>query len=225
MNYQRSFTYIFEDEKWINKCLIGIAVLIVPILNFAWIGYALQIIQNPNRLPEWDHLDDLWMQGFKYILATWIYSIPVFFLLGFPALFSLLPILFANGQQDGPVFLWILVGLAFLFSLSLIFLYGLFLSFFTPAILINYSKEGNFSALFACKQFFALIRKQFSAYALVWIISQAVSLVSSLAASFAGMFVGWFPFVGGLLSLGLVLFAGIYSQLVTFHLYSQLTKE
>ena len=63
MNYQRSFTYIFEDEKWINKCLIGIAVLIVPILNFAWIGYALQIIRNPDRLPEWDHMDELWDAG------------------------------------------------------------------------------------------------------------------------------------------------------------------
>lgn len=226
MNYQRAFTFIFDDEKWLTKCLLGLAILIVPILNFAWVGYILHLINNPDTLPEWDHLDELWIRGLKYILGAWIYALPIVFLLGFPALFSLIPILASsNGTQDGAVIWWVLLGIFTITSLCLVSVYGLFLSFFIPAIRINYAKEDKFSALFACKKFYAIIREQFSTYATVWIIGFAVSLVASIAASFVSMFVGWVPFIGGLVSFVLSLFAGQYSQLVSFHLYGQLAQK
>ena len=38
MDVGKSVGYVFEDQKWTNKLLIGMLVSIVPIVNFALFG-------------------------------------------------------------------------------------------------------------------------------------------------------------------------------------------
>jgi len=58
MDIGKSFSYPFEDNKWLSKLIIGALVSIVPILNFAWAGYLIDLLKNvinkaAEPLPEW----------------------------------------------------------------------------------------------------------------------------------------------------------------------------
>ena len=46
MDIGRSFTYMFDDEKWLSKILIGGIINMVPILNFASWGDMLEATEN-----------------------------------------------------------------------------------------------------------------------------------------------------------------------------------
>ena len=59
MDIGRAYTFIMSDPKWIAKVLIGAAVSLVPILNLALYGYALDVVKRVYQgtdlpLPEWD---------------------------------------------------------------------------------------------------------------------------------------------------------------------------
>ena len=50
MDIGRTISYIFEDEKWVTKVLIGGLVLIIPIIGqLVLIGYMLKTAQNVAR--------------------------------------------------------------------------------------------------------------------------------------------------------------------------------
>jgi hypothetical protein len=86
MDIGSSFTYMFEDESWIKKILIGGIVSLVPIVNFAALGYVVEVIRNvrdgrPTPLPEWDDFGQYFMNGLWLAIIGLVYSIP-FLLLG-----------------------------------------------------------------------------------------------------------------------------------------------
>ncbi|MGB7095956.1 MAG: hypothetical protein WBD62_15035, partial [Anaerolineales bacterium] len=46
MDIGKSFSYPFEDDEWLTKLFLGAIVSAVPILNFAWTGYTVDIMRN-----------------------------------------------------------------------------------------------------------------------------------------------------------------------------------
>ncbi|MCK4900594.1 MAG: hypothetical protein KAS38_17565, partial [Anaerolineales bacterium] len=63
MDIGKSFTFSFEDKDWITKYLLGALISAIPILNFAWMGYMIELIVNvaddvPSPLPDWSDLGD-----------------------------------------------------------------------------------------------------------------------------------------------------------------------
>jgi len=46
MDIGRSFKFMFEDEGWITKILIGGILGLIPIVNFVIYGYQLEVIKN-----------------------------------------------------------------------------------------------------------------------------------------------------------------------------------
>ena len=46
MNIGKAFSYPFEDDKWLNKSLTSILVFAVPIVNFAVLGYLVDLLKN-----------------------------------------------------------------------------------------------------------------------------------------------------------------------------------
>jgi len=83
MNFGKSFTYMFDDENWISKFLVGILISMVPILNIAWAGYGIGIMRNMARgmvkpLPSWDNLGEKFKDGLFIFLASIVYLLPVF---------------------------------------------------------------------------------------------------------------------------------------------------
>ena len=82
MDVGKSIGYVFEDKKWTNKLLIGLLVSIVPIVNFALLGWMIDIMRNvskrePLPLPEWGDFGDKFVKGAILFVVGLIYSLPL----------------------------------------------------------------------------------------------------------------------------------------------------
>jgi hypothetical protein len=81
MDIGKSFTYVFEDPKWIMKVLIGGIVFLIPIVNFAAIGFMLTTMKNAAEgqqfpMPEWADFGALFMKGLYAFVGMLIYFLP-----------------------------------------------------------------------------------------------------------------------------------------------------
>ncbi|NOK63647.1 MAG: hypothetical protein GFH27_549297n11 [Chloroflexi bacterium AL-W] len=81
MNIGKAISYVFEDERWISKVLLGGLIAAIPILNFAAIGYMIKTARNvaygnPRPLPEWgEDFGDTFMLGFHgFVISRCMHS-------------------------------------------------------------------------------------------------------------------------------------------------------
>jgi hypothetical protein len=74
---------LFSDSSWIVKCLIGAALLLVPIAHFFAFGYLYEMVDRarrgePWRLPDWDDWQQLFNQGVTaFILFVLLGLVPI----------------------------------------------------------------------------------------------------------------------------------------------------
>src|SRR5512137_2558397 len=139
MDIGSSFTFMFEDENWLKKVLIGGIVALIPIVNFAAFGYIVQIIRNvrdghPLPLPEWDQFGAYFMDGLWIFLIILVYLIPVILLsciqgVGTAALANT-----SNQDTQG------MVGILSACFSCLIALWSLLVAILLPAILVRYAE-------------------------------------------------------------------------------------
>lgn len=126
MQAGKSFSYMFDDDRWISKSLIGAVFNMVPILNFAWIGYLIKIIRNVESdsklLPEWDDFSDKFMDGLKVIIAYFLYTLPASILITIGALVFIVPAAVQN-DQDLQAILFGAISLGFLMLCAVITIY------------------------------------------------------------------------------------------------------
>lgn len=225
MNFRKALTFMFEDESWLSKSLLGVVVMMVPVLNLAWIGYCLDVVRNTchgvQTLPTWDDIGDKWLDGLKYLLARWIYTLPVAFIIIFPVIFTLFPIIASQKNERLAAVLWVVMALVTLVTIAIVFLYSLALSWFSPAFVINYSRKNNFGAFFECGTFFSMMKSQFSMYLTAWIAAFALSILASLAAGLFSAFLSLIPCLGYFASVAVSLAATVWASLVSYHLYGQ----
>ncbi|NOK63646.1 MAG: DUF4013 domain-containing protein [Chloroflexi bacterium AL-W] len=87
MNIGKAFSYVFEDERWVTKVLLGGLITLVPILNIATFGYMLKTAHNvaygnPHPLPEWgEDFGDTFMRGLYALVINFVYFIPYILLI------------------------------------------------------------------------------------------------------------------------------------------------
>ena len=92
MNITKAFTFLTEDERWMQKLGIGTAVVLIsvvlsPILiglaGFMILaGYCLRLKENvrdgaARPLPEWDRWGEDMVDGFKLMIAFFLYALPI----------------------------------------------------------------------------------------------------------------------------------------------------
>ena len=97
MNIGKAFSFPFEDDEWLTKLLLGTVVSAVPILNFAWTGYTVDILKNVTAgyskpMPDWSDFGDKFVKGFFIWLAGLIYSIPAILISCLPLGLLIFPI-------------------------------------------------------------------------------------------------------------------------------------
>ncbi len=86
MDIKEIFMYPTQDKEWSVKMIIGIALSLLPIVNFFCTGYAYRIFKaglagRPPTMPEWDEWGDIFIQGFMIFLLRLLYFlIPLVFL-------------------------------------------------------------------------------------------------------------------------------------------------
>jgi hypothetical protein len=226
MDIGKSFSYVFEDEDWLTKLGIGALVTIVPILNFAWFGYGIDIIRNvvrgdPRPLPRWDNFGDKFMDGLYIAIASLIYTLPALVVLVGGIILWFVPVSVAT-DSDTQGILAGLGGVVFIALTCLSILYFLAYSFFYPAMLIHYSRNSTFGALFQVREIIRLATSNLGQYATAWLIVIAAGLVAGLIAGIVSGALSFIVCLGWILSLVVSGLAGVWIGAVLHHLYGQI---
>ena len=198
MDVGKSIGYAFEDQNWTNKLLLGVVVTIIPIVNFAYLGYLTIIMRNvsehnPQPLPEWDNFADKFVRGAILFLAGLIYSLPAL------ALFCPLVFLpFLRGADDGQnVAAGLFAGGMLLISCGLM-IYGLILSFLMPAINLNFARKNTISACFEFGEIWRIITHNLGDYIVAWLITFVIGAAVSFVMGIVGGILFIIPCVGWL---------------------------
>jgi len=98
VDFKRALSFMTQDPQWIAKVGIGTLVSLVPILNFAAMGYNLDVMRNVYDerevpLPEWDQFGDKFVRGLIAAVIQFLWALPLFVLLCpfYALLFATLP--------------------------------------------------------------------------------------------------------------------------------------
>ena len=215
MDINKAIRFTFDDEKWINKMLIGVVVLFVSFLIFPIFflyGYMIKIMRNvmdglEQPLPDWEDWGQLFKDGFLVFVASLIYTLPVWLLMCCSLLFFL-PAASAEGDISE-----ILAGIgvmAMLVMSCLIILFGIAYALIGPAIAIQYAREGNLSACLRFSEVIGMARDNIGDILITLLVLFGLSFVLSL--------VGIIPIVGWIISIA----ASAYIVFVTGHMYGQI---
>lgn len=203
-------------------------VSIIPILNFAWLGYILEIMRQvmksePLPMPGWDNLGKKFMDGLILALAGLVYALPILLLVGIPLTIMIVPAILAGNSstQDLANAIATAGGTVFMCLTCVFILYGLALSIVFPAISIEYANKGTFTACFNFNEIFGQIRKNAGVFFTAWGVYLGVSIGASLAAGIVGGLLGWIPCLGQLIAVVISFAASVYALLVFAHLFGQ----
>jgi len=208
MDIGSSFSYMFQDEDWIKKILIGGVVGIIPIVNFAAIGYMIQIIRNVRDgqalpLPEWDEFGKYFVDGLWIFLIFLVWSIPIILV---ACLQGIGTAVLAEASEDAANAFGVISAC---FS-CVIVLWALVIAAVSPAILVRYAEIGEFMAGFQFSEILNIIRANVGNYIIVILLIWVASLIASF---------------GVILCVIGVIFTQFWSYLVTGNLVGQLAAQ
>ena len=228
MDIGKSFSFPFEDKEWISKLGLGAVITLVPILNFAWTGYIVQLVRNvmdgqQEPLPAWDDFNKKFTEGLTLGLAGLVYSLPMMIVFCLPLSIMVIPaIMSGNGDMQDIGNAIAGVGSALFLCLMCVFIiYMLALSVVYPAIFVVFSREGTFASCFKFREVFDLIGKNTSAFFTAWGISLVAGFGVGLVAGFAQFILNLIPCIGQIASLILTFGIVSYTSVVYTHLFGQ----
>lgn len=231
MNAEKSFSYPFEDKDWASKLGLGALISMIPILNFAWSGYSVDIIRNvmsnnPEPLPTWDDIGKKFSEGLILFGAGLIYASPILIALCLPLGITASSGLFSGNGNTEELRRTIteVGGVLFFGLLCVVLLYGFLLSIIYPAIVVLFAREGTFASCFRLRDAFDMISKNAAPFFTAWALSLAASLGVGLIVGFVNLVVSWIPCVGWIVGLVLGMGATAYGAAVYAHLFGQFGK-
>ncbi len=106
MDYGRGISYVRQDPGWVAKTIIGSLITMIPIVNFAATGYAMDVLRNVHLgretpLPEWgENFGDRFVRGLLAAVIQFIYALPMIALVCALGGFGYLTAL-ATGTENG----------------------------------------------------------------------------------------------------------------------------
>ena len=229
MDIGKAIGFVFEDEEWVKKLLLGAAITLIPI--FGWLaimGYTIAVIRNvldghSRPLPDWSDLGQLFTDGLMYWVASSVYSIPLLIFVCPMMLAWILPAL-AGQNEDLLVVLGGAAGLVSLALSCLAGLYGILLGLVTPVLQIRFAQT---SELGACLRFGEVFRFAFAnlgnlvlSMLAVWAAGIVAGIVISIVSSILGLILicGWIL----LIPVGLLMLPySVWSAAFSGHLFGQ----
>ncbi len=204
MNFTKAFTYIFDDQRWMEKLVIPLLVTLIPIIGWMVVaGYLLRVTRNvaehqAEPLPELEFGADLG-RGFKVFVANLCYGIPIIIV----SSLLFLPLALTQNSSSttgGTIFLAVIGGLVIL-------AYALLLAVLMPPVNANLAVKERIGAAFEFKEIFRLLRNNFKA----WLIVIGGTILCSVIIA---------PIGGIVLAIGAIV-TGLYAQLIIAHLTGQ----
>lgn len=226
MDIGKSFTFLTEDERWLTKLGIGVAlVLISSLLSviligflgfFILAGYNVRLVQNvrdgnPRPLPEWDRWGDDLALGVKLVVAILIYTVPVLIIAIPMALGAILA-----GRGDGAV----PSGLALMLCGGILaIVYAVALTVALPGIVVAFARDGSIATALEFNTIYTWTRDRLGLVLVVLLVGWGVSAIATPLAMLAGTL---------LCGIGLVVtipLAVLVPLLVQSHLHGQLARN
>jgi hypothetical protein len=173
VDFGRAYTFMTSDPRWISKILIAAAVSLVPILNFAVYGYALDVLKRVYQsadlpMPEWDDFGDYFVRGLLVALGVFIWQLPILLLI--------CPVIIAGTVTDS-TFVWVL-GFACLLPIVIVFS-----AIVGQVVAARYALKSDFSVMF---EFSEIIDEARRGAGLLMLCILAY-IVASIAGSIAGI--------------------------------------
>jgi hypothetical protein len=207
-DFAKPFTFVFEDQRWVNKILMGGLFYLAGFLIIGWffiLGYCARLARNVVAgeavpLPEWDDLGEFFSEGLRLFAVVLVYIVPMIALMGF----FIVPLIMAEASGNRAL-RELSGGMAGCLA-CLIMPLSLAIAFFMPASLLFASVEQRFNAAFDFSRIWPFIKNNIGNYLLalvVYLIARTLSGVGIV-----------------LLCIGVV-FTGFWSFLITTHGYAQ----
>ena len=194
MDYGKSFTYIFEDENWLTKFLIGIVVGLIPIVQFATYGYVLEVVKNvrdgrDQPLPEWDDFGGLFMNGLKYSLGVLVYALPAIFVSFFTIPFAII-----GDEVPGAIF-----GLGITAVSCLVIFLSILPVALMPVLMVQYAKEDQISDMFKFSEMWDMIQADYATYLILllmlFVVLAIIGSVGLIACFIGVIFTAWYAYL------------------------------
>jgi hypothetical protein len=217
MDLGKSFSFVFEDKKWIEKMLIGGLILIIPIIGVLYMGgYMLETARrvvkgDPEPLPSHSEFGKILVEGLKYFVIGFVYSLPIVaVVIVFGLCFTLFSLM--SGGSDNPSlalpeYLVICMTVCFV---PLMIIFGIFIQMMVYGGLGEFIQTDDLGKGLQFGKAYKLVRKYLVKYFILLLVSMLLGLVGSAGAIVFG--IGAF-------------FTGFYSQAVFGHYLGQFIVE
>ncbi|MGD9046554.1 MAG: DUF4013 domain-containing protein [Anaerolineae bacterium] len=214
MDIGKSFSFVFQDDDWIVKLLIGAGILlaglllswlIIPVFlaGFLLSGYGVEITRRVMRgeapaLPVWDNWGKLFTDGLLVWIIGLVYALPLI-------VFGL-----CIGTPIGAINDEVLASLLGSWLGCLNLLWVIVMSFLLPPAIGLFVKEDDLGAAFRFGEIFGLIRDNFTTYLITVLMAWVAYIIGWAGVIVCGF--GW-------------LLTAPYAVFVTGHLYGQAFLE
>lgn len=184
----RAIQHPFQDQSWPSKLGIGALIGLVPILNFALSGYAIEHLKSTADgqdlpLPTWDNLGEKFMNGLKMFVVTFVLSLPLVLL---SCILSVAGggLAVMSGDSEAATNAAVaglgVIGLA-ITCISII--YALLIAYLTPAITIQYTKTKDIGACLRIGELLSIARVHTGDYIMIFLIIIGVGFAVGIIAS------------------------------------------
>jgi hypothetical protein len=226
MDFGRAFMFVKEDERWMTKLGIGVAIsffsiflLGIPLVLL--VGYQLAVTRQVMAgkdlpLPEWDDWGKLFMDGLYLVVAIFVYTLPLWIILCLGFGVFLLPAL-GSGNDDLAAALGGVAVLVWFGLICLVFILALGLTIVIPGLYIQYIRTNEFGSLFRIGEIIGIVRDNIADI----LLSMVASIGANLALSAVSSLLSWtfcIPIVLGL--------AGpMWINMSMGHLYGQIAAK
>lgn len=144
-NLGLAFSFPFRDPDWVKKSLLGGLFAMLSLFGVGVIflaGYCVQVTQRvmrrePQLLPEWDNLGQMFILGLKYCVVYVVYLLPIVLLM-----VPVIPLGIVAETASGPGEIFGVVGLIYLFGLTIVaMLYGIAFTLAIPIISYKFAER------------------------------------------------------------------------------------
>jgi cytochrome b561 len=224
MEISKSISFITEDPRWQQKLMIGTGVIIgsavlsvvfIGIIGFIiFAGYCVRLLQNvrdgqPYPLPEWDQWGEDLARGFKLVIASLVWGLPILVLV----IPSIIGSAMTESRSDGAQFMG---SMLLICGSCLTMIYGLLLTAVTPGISIAFAKDEQITSALQFRQILAWTQANIGQVLVVTLVYIAASIALTLVGSIVGVLL---CVVGLIITIPL---ASLLTSLFQYHLYGQL---